>query len=65
MLWFTLVIEALDNMKKSRKSYSAREVIKFLEKELHSGNKYIQAQKPNESLQPDKKRPTKADMQDW
>ena len=60
-----LVIESLDNMKKSRESYAAREAIKFLEKELHSGNKFIQAQKTSESLHPGKKKPTKMEIQDW
>lgn len=59
------VIESLDNMKKSRESYAAREAIKFLEKELHSGNKFIQAQKVSESLSPGKKRPIKMEMQEW
>jgi hypothetical protein len=52
-------------MKKSRASYAAREAIKFLEKELHSGNKFIQAQKVSESLSPGKKKPAKMEMQDW
>ena len=59
------MIEALDSMKKSRESYAAREAIKFLEKELHSGNKYLQPQKPSESIQPGKKKAVKTEMQDW
>lgn len=60
-----LVIESLDNMKKSRESYAAREAIKFLEKELHSGSKFIQAQKVSESLNPGRKKPVKMEIQDW
>ena len=52
-------------MKKSRESYAAREAIKFLEKEFHSGNKFIQAQKVSESLTPGKKKPVKMEIQDW
>ena len=52
-------------MKKGQESYAAREAIKFLEKELHSGNKFIQAQKPSESRNPGKKKPAKMDVQDW
>lgn len=59
------VIESLDSMKKGRESYAAREAIKFLEKELHSGNRFIQAQKASESLHPGKKKPGKMDVQDW
>ena len=65
LLTSTAVIEALDIMKKNRESYSARDVIKFLEKELHTGNKYLQAQKPSESRLPEKKRSAKTDMQVW
>ncbi len=60
-----LVIESLDSMKKGQESYTAREAIKFLEKELHSGNKFIQAQKASESLDPGKKKPPKMEIQDW
>lgn len=59
------MIESLDSMKKGQQSYAAREAIKFLEKELHSGNKFIQAQKPSESLTPGKRKPPKTDLQDW
>lgn len=59
------MIELLDSMKKGRESYAAREAIKFLEKELHSGNKFIQAQKVSESLHPGKKKLGKIDIQDW
>ncbi len=52
-------------MKKGRESYAAREAIKFLEKELHSGNKYIQPQKTAESLTSGKKKPAKMEIQDW
>jgi len=52
-------------MKKNRESYSARDVIKFLERELHTGNKYLQAQKPTEALLPEKKRSAKMDVQVW
>ena len=59
------MIESLDNMKKSRESYAAREAIKFLEKELHSGNKFILAQKASESLNPGKKKSAKMEIHDW
>lgn len=65
IILYSVVIESLDNMKKSRESYAAREAIKFLEKELHSGSKFIKAQKPSESLNPGKKKPPKVEMQDW
>ena len=52
-------------MKKGRESYAAREAIKFLEKELHGGNKFIQPQKVSESLNRGKKKPIKMEMQDW
>jgi len=35
------VIEMLDSMKKGKENYAARDTIKFLEKELKSGNKYV------------------------
>ena len=60
-----IVIESLDSMKKSRESYAAREAIKFLEKELHGGNKFVLAQKSSESLNPGKKKPPKIEVQDW
>ena len=52
-------------MKKGRESYAAREAIKFLEKELHTGNKFVQVQKVSESQHPGKKKPGKMDVQDW
>lgn len=35
------VIEMLDSMKKGKENYAVRDTIKFLERELKSGNKYI------------------------
>lgn len=60
-----IVIEMLDGMKKGKENYAAREVIKFLERELQSGNKFIRAQKSHETLQPGKRKPTKMDTQAW
>ena len=53
-------------MKKGRENYSAREAIKFLESELKSGNKFIRAQKPNETLiEGQGRRPPKMDIKAW
>ena len=35
------VIEMLDSMKKGKENYAVRDTIKFLERELKSGNKYV------------------------
>lgn len=59
------VIEMLDGMKKGKENYAAREAIKFLERELQSGNKFIRAQKFHETLQPGKRKPAKMDTQAW
>ena len=60
-----IVIEMLDGMKKGKENYAAREAIKFLERELQSGNKFIRAQKFHETLQPGKRKPAKMDTQAW
>jgi len=35
------VIEMLDSMKKGKENYVVRDTIKWLERELKSGNKYV------------------------
>ena len=66
MCLFTAVIESLDQMKKGRENYSAREAIKFLESQLKSGSKFIRAQKPTETLMEGKARkPSKMDLDVW
>ena len=62
---FSLVIESLDLMKKDRSNYAARDAIKFLEKELQEGNKFLRAQKGEESVDPDGKKPHKQDVDVW
>lgn len=65
-LLFTVVIESLDQMKKGRENYSAREAIKFLESQLQSGNKFIRAQKPSETLMDGRPRkPSTMDIKAW
>ncbi len=60
------VIECLDQMKKGRENYSAREAIKFLESQLQSGSKFMKAQKPTETLMEGKTRkPSKIDIKVW
>lgn len=59
------VTETLDSMKKGKQNYAAREAIKFLERELQSGNKFIRAQKSHETLHPGSRKPTKMDVQTW
>jgi len=70
----------LDSMKKGKENYAVRDTIKFLEKELKSGNKcvtfcchwllayinnnrFLHAQKPEETLHPEKK--SKHDLLSW
>ena len=67
-LWYThTVIECLDQMKKGRENYSAREAIKFLESQLQSGSKFMKAQKPTETLvqQGRTRKPPKMDIKVW
>jgi len=52
-------------MKKGKQNYAAREAIKFLERELQSGNKFIRAQKSHETLHPGSRKSTKMDVQTW
>ena len=52
-------------MKKGRDNFAAREVIKFLEKELKEGNKFIKAQKVDETVTPNTKKPAKMDVDTW
>lgn len=54
-------------MKKERSNYGAREAIKFLEKELHDGNRFLRAQKDTETTATvdAKRRPHKEDMDSW
>ena len=61
-----VVIESLDQMKKGRENYSAREAIKFIEGQLQSGNKFMKAQKPTETLMEGRMRkPSKMDIKAW
>lgn len=62
---FFAVIEALDSMKKGKDSFTSREVIKFLEKELKDGNKFIKAQKPEETVTPNARKSPKMDVDTW
>lgn len=64
-LFWSTVIEVLDGMKKGRENYTAREAIKFLEREFQKGNKFIRAQKSAESLNPGRKKGSKLDAQVW
>lgn len=59
------VIETLDQMKKDRSNYAAREAIKFLEMELQEGNRYLRAQDISETPTPDKRKPNKQDIHVW
>ena len=59
------VIETLDQMKKGKDSYAAREAIKFLERELHAGNRFVRAQKQGETANPGRKRSYKQDLNTW
>ena len=61
----SIVIETLDQMKKDRSNYAAREAIKFLEKELQEGNRYLRAQDISETPTPDKRKPNKQDIHVW
>lgn len=66
MMSYLTVIESLDQMKKGRQNYSAREAIKFLEGQLQSGNKFLQAQKPNETLMEEgTRKPSRMDPKAW
>ncbi len=63
--FLSTVVETLDAMKKGRENYSAREAIKFLEKELQTGNAFIRAQRSSETLEPGRRKPIKMDLQVW
>lgn len=52
-------------MKKEKGNYAAREAIKFLEKELQQGNKFLRAQEISESTNPGRKKPHKQDLDIW
>ena len=52
-------------MKKEKGNYAAREAIKFLEKELQQGNKFLRAQETSESTNPGRKKPHKQDLDIW
>ncbi len=52
-------------MKKGKSNYAARDTIKFLEKELQEGNRFIRAQKDSETLSTDRKKPVKQDIDTW
>lgn len=60
------MVECLDQMKKGRENYSAREAIKFLESQLQSGNKFIRAQRPRETVSDGRTRKLpKMDVKAW
>lgn len=59
------VIETLDQMKKGKDTFAAREAIKFLERELKRGNRFVRAQKPSETPQPGKRKPHRQDPSVW
>ena len=59
------VIESLDVMKKEKGNYAAREAIKFLEKELEEGNRYLRTQDATEIIDPGKVKPYKQDLNIW
>ena len=61
----SLAIETLDGMKKGRDNFAAREVIKFLEKELKGSNKFIHAQKVDETATPNTRKPANMDVDTW
>lgn len=52
-------------MKKGRENYTAREAIKFLEKELQGGNRFLRMQELRETTHPDAQKPRKQDMEIW
>ena len=59
------MIESLDLMKKEKDNFVAREAIKFLEKELKAGNRFLKAQSASETAQPGRKKPHKQDISEW
>ena len=59
------MIESLDQMKKGRENYSAREAIKFLEKELQGGNRFLKTQELHETVHPGAQKPHKQEMEIW
>lgn len=59
------VIDSLDNMKKGKENYAAREAIKFLERSLQGGGRMIRVQADDETLQPGRKKPPKMDLNTW
>ena len=52
-------------MKKEKNNYMAREAIKFLEKELEEGNRYLKPQETAEIVDPGKTKPHKQDINVW
>ena len=59
------MIETLDGMKKGRENYAAREAIKFLERELQEGNRFVHAQKGSETLQSRRRKAPNQELQAW
>jgi hypothetical protein len=59
------MIESLDLMKKEKNNFAARDAIKFLEKELKSGNQFLKAQNSHETFNPNRKKPHKLDLSLW
>ena len=52
-------------MKKGRENYAAREAIKFLEKELQDGNRFVRAQKGKETLRVGRRKPPNQELPAW
>ena len=52
-------------MKKEKSNYAARDAIKFLEKELGEGNRFIRAQKDSETVNVSKRKPAKQEIDIW
>ena len=54
-------------MKKGRENYTAREAIKFLEREFKNGSKFMRAQQPSETLQQRSamRKPARMELPTW
>jgi hypothetical protein len=59
------VLDMLDQMKKDKGNFSAREAIKFLEKEFQQKNKFFKPQSVEETVDPQAKRAHKQDLETW
>ena len=59
------VIDTLDGLKKGRENYAAREAIKFLEKALQGGGRWVRVQRDDETMQPGRRKPLNQDIETW